>query len=66
MPGAVTAALDHSVVVEMLSLLEKITLLLLGVLYGDHHTEDKGKPTLAALRFQMVFELQSGFQRRFI
>ncbi|XP_066509917.1 tRNA (32-2'-O)-methyltransferase regulator THADA-like [Hoplias malabaricus] len=43
-PGAITEGLDHSVTVHILSLLEKITLLLLGVLYGDHHTDDKEVP----------------------
>ncbi|KAI4884419.1 hypothetical protein NFI96_026372 [Prochilodus magdalenae] len=43
-PGAVTEALDHSMMIEILSLLERITLLLLGVLYGDQHTEDKEVP----------------------
>ncbi|XP_072521074.1 tRNA (32-2'-O)-methyltransferase regulator THADA [Salminus brasiliensis] len=43
-PGALTEALNHSVTLEILSLLEKITLLLLGVLYGDQHTEDKEVP----------------------
>ncbi|KAL7836832.1 hypothetical protein AOLI_G00281160 [Acnodon oligacanthus] len=43
-PGAVAEALDHSMTVEILSLLEKITLLLLGVLYGDQRAEDKEVP----------------------
>lgn len=45
-PGVLAEALDRSMIAEMLSLLEKITLLLLGVLYGDQNMEDKG--TLAA------------------
>lgn len=45
-PG-VLEALDRRVIVEMLSLLEKITLLLLGVLYGHQNTEDKGTLTAA-------------------
>ncbi|XP_062874157.1 tRNA (32-2'-O)-methyltransferase regulator THADA [Trichomycterus rosablanca] len=40
-PGILINALDHSVTVKMLSVLEKITLLLLGVLHGDQITEDK-------------------------
>ncbi|XP_017580907.2 thyroid adenoma-associated protein homolog isoform X1 [Pygocentrus nattereri] len=43
-PGVVAEALDHSMTVEILSLLEKITLLLLGVLYGDQHAEDREIP----------------------
>ncbi|XP_015461736.3 thyroid adenoma-associated protein homolog [Astyanax mexicanus] len=43
-PGALTEALTPSVTADLLSLLEKITLLLLGVLYGDQHTQDKEIP----------------------
>ncbi|XP_026787175.3 thyroid adenoma-associated protein homolog isoform X1 [Pangasianodon hypophthalmus] len=43
-PGVLTEALDHSMIAETLSLLEKITLLLLGVLYGDQNMEDKEVP----------------------
>ncbi|XP_060763342.1 tRNA (32-2'-O)-methyltransferase regulator THADA isoform X2 [Neoarius graeffei] len=43
-PGVLAEALDHSMMAEMLSLLEKITLLLLGVLYGDQNMEDKEVP----------------------
>lgn len=41
-PGVLAEALDGNMIAEMLSLLEKITLLLLGVLYGDQNMEDKG------------------------
>lgn len=34
-PGSVCVSLDHSVSAELLKLLEDISLLLLGVLYGD-------------------------------
>lgn len=47
-PGVLAEALDHSMMAEMLSLLEKITLLLLGVLYGDQNMEDKGTLDAAA------------------
>ncbi|KAK1792285.1 hypothetical protein P4O66_012240, partial [Electrophorus voltai] len=43
-PGALSEALDHSVVAEILTLLEKITQLLLGLLSGDQHTEEKDVP----------------------
>ncbi|KAI5613059.1 thyroid adenoma-associated protein-like isoform X3, partial [Silurus asotus] len=43
-PGALAEALDGSMIAEMLSLLEKITLLLLGVLYGDQNMEEKEVP----------------------
>lgn len=34
-PSGIHVTLDHSLITEMLNLLEKISLLLLGVLYGD-------------------------------
>lgn len=34
-PGSICDSLDHSVAVELLKLLDNISLLLLGVLYGD-------------------------------
>ncbi|XP_058231705.1 thyroid adenoma-associated protein homolog isoform X2 [Hemibagrus wyckioides] len=43
-PGVLAEALDSNMIAEMLSLLEKITLLLLGVLYGDQNMEDKEVP----------------------
>lgn len=43
-PGVLVESLNHSVAVDIVCLLEKITLLLLGVLYGDHDTEDKEEP----------------------
>ncbi|KAK3538827.1 hypothetical protein QTP86_015956 [Hemibagrus guttatus] len=43
-PGVLAEAFDGSMIAEMLSLLEKITLLLLGVLYGDQNMEDKEVP----------------------
>ncbi|XP_047675030.1 thyroid adenoma-associated protein homolog isoform X1 [Tachysurus fulvidraco] len=43
-PGVLAEALDGSMIAEMLSLLENITLLLLGVLYGDQNMEDKEVP----------------------
>lgn len=46
-PGVLTDAFDHSMMVEILSLLEKITLLLLGVLYGDQNMEENGTLTAA-------------------
>lgn len=48
-PGVLAEALDHSVIAEIISLLEKITLLLLGVLYGDQNMEDKGTLTATVL-----------------
>lgn len=47
-PGVLAEALDGSMIAEMLLLLEKITLLLLGVLYGDQNMEDKGTCILVA------------------
>lgn len=41
-PGVLVESLNQSVAVDIVRLLEKITLLLLGVLYGDQDTEDKG------------------------
>ncbi|KAM9447169.1 tRNA (32-2'-O)-methyltransferase regulator THADA isoform 2-T2 [Clarias gariepinus] len=43
-PGVLAEALDQSMISELVSLLEKISLLLLGVLYGDQNTEDKEVP----------------------
>ncbi|XP_076846062.1 tRNA (32-2'-O)-methyltransferase regulator THADA isoform X2 [Brachyhypopomus gauderio] len=43
-PGVLSEALDHRGAVETIALLEKITQLLLGVLCGHLHTEDKEAP----------------------
>ncbi|XP_056602907.1 thyroid adenoma-associated protein homolog [Triplophysa dalaica] len=43
-PGVLGESLNHSVAVDILCLLEKISLLLLGVLYGDQDTEEKEVP----------------------
>ncbi|KAF5901036.1 thyroid adenoma-associated protein isoform X1, partial [Clarias magur] len=43
-PGVLAEALDRNMISELVSLLEKISLLLLGVLYGDQNTEDKEVP----------------------
>lgn len=42
MPGALVESITHSVAGDIVSLIEKLTLLLLGVLYGDQETEKKG------------------------
>jgi len=41
-PGVLVESITHSIAVDIVSLLEKLTLLLLGVLYGDQDTEEKG------------------------
>ncbi|XP_039515699.1 thyroid adenoma-associated protein homolog isoform X2 [Pimephales promelas] len=40
-PGVLVESITHSIAVDIVSLLEKLTLLLLGVLYGDQDTEEK-------------------------
>lgn len=41
-PGVLVESITHSIAGDIVSLLEKLTLLLLGVLYGDQDTEEKG------------------------
>ncbi len=41
-PGVLVESLTHSVAGDIVSLVEKLTLLLLGVLYGDQDTQEKG------------------------
>ncbi|XP_065106767.2 tRNA (32-2'-O)-methyltransferase regulator THADA isoform X2 [Paramisgurnus dabryanus] len=43
-PGVLVESINHNVAVDLVCLLEKITLLLLGVLYGDQDTEEKEVP----------------------
>ncbi|XP_077097434.1 tRNA (32-2'-O)-methyltransferase regulator THADA isoform X6 [Siphateles boraxobius] len=40
-PGVLVESITHSIAGDIVSLLEKLTLLLLGVLYGDQDTEEK-------------------------
>lgn len=41
-PGVLAESITQSIAGDIVSLLEKLTLLLLGVLYGDQDTEEKG------------------------
>lgn len=41
-PGVLVESITQSILEDTVYLLEKITLLLLGVLYGDQDTEEKG------------------------
>lgn len=41
-PGVLVESITQSIAGDIVSLLEKLTLLLLGVLYGDQDTEEKG------------------------
>lgn len=41
-PGVLVESVTHSVAEDIVSLVEKLTLLLLGVLYGDQDTQEKG------------------------
>lgn len=41
-PGVLVESITHSIAGDIVSLLEKLTLLLLGVLYGDQDTEERG------------------------
>lgn len=41
-PGVLVESITQSIAGDVVSLLEKLTLLLLGVLYGDQDTEEKG------------------------
>lgn len=41
-PGVLVESITQSNAGDIVSLLEKLTLLLLGVLYGDQDTEEKG------------------------
>lgn len=41
-PGVLVESVTHSVAGDIVSLVEKLTLLLLGVLYGDQDTQEKG------------------------
>lgn len=41
-PGVLVESVTQSIARDIVSLLEKLTLLLLGVLYGDQDTEEKG------------------------
>ncbi|KAL0193757.1 hypothetical protein M9458_012053, partial [Cirrhinus mrigala] len=43
-PGVLVESITHSVAGDIVSLMEKLTLLLLGVLYGDQETEEKDVP----------------------
>ncbi|XP_059407167.1 thyroid adenoma-associated protein homolog isoform X2 [Carassius carassius] len=43
-PGILVETVTHSVAGDIVSLLEKLTLLLLGVLYGDQDTQEKDVP----------------------
>jgi len=45
-PGRLSDAVDHSLVVEVLGLLENVSLLLLGVLYGaqENQHQENGTP----------------------
>ncbi|RXN31244.1 thyroid adenoma-associated -like protein [Labeo rohita] len=43
-PGTLVESITHSVAGDIVSLIEKLTLLLLGVLYGDQETEKKDVP----------------------
>lgn len=48
LPEACSSIIDHSLAIEVLGLLEKISLLLLGVLYGDQYfcATEQGKGTM--------------------
>lgn len=41
-PGVLVESITHRIAGDIVSLLEKLTLLLLGVLYGDQDTEERG------------------------
>ncbi len=41
-PGVLVESVTHRVAEDIVSLVEKLTLLLLGVLYGDQDTQEKG------------------------
>uniref|UniRef100_A0A671R447 Thyroid adenoma-associated protein homolog n=1 Tax=Sinocyclocheilus anshuiensis TaxID=1608454 RepID=A0A671R447_9TELE len=43
-PGVLAESITHSVAGDIVSLVEKLTLLLLGVLYGDQDTQEKDVP----------------------
>ncbi|XP_016143827.1 uncharacterized protein [Sinocyclocheilus grahami] len=43
-PGVLAESITHSVAGDIVSLIEKLTLLLLGVLYGDQDTQEKDVP----------------------
>ncbi|XP_067295364.1 tRNA (32-2'-O)-methyltransferase regulator THADA isoform X2 [Pseudorasbora parva] len=43
-PGVLMESISHSIAGKIVCLLEKLTLLLLGVLYGDQDTEEKDVP----------------------
>ncbi|KTG32675.1 hypothetical protein cypCar_00004024 [Cyprinus carpio] len=43
-PGVLVESITHSVAGDIVSLVEKLTLLLLGVLYGDRDTQEKDVP----------------------